>query len=91
MTLDRVENDEYVLQNTDFKDHSPALRIPLKNPYYEKFDFVRFYFDNDTRTAEFEEDGMKIKVVNEHPSIDNMEANTWYLMPTAFTLKLAKI
>ena len=24
MTLDRVENDEYILQNTDFKDHSPG-------------------------------------------------------------------
>ena len=30
MTLDRVENDEYVLQNSDFKDHSPGKQFTLK-------------------------------------------------------------
>ena len=31
MTLDHVENDEYVLQNTDFKDSSPGSKLYYQN------------------------------------------------------------
>ena len=59
MTLDRVENGDYILQNSDFADHSPGkklfcfqnepllvLRIPLKNPYYS--DYGRVWHINPT-------------------------------------------
>ena len=90
MTLDHVENDEfYVLQNTDYKDSSPGnkfdyktqnepvsvLRIPLKHPYYASY---YEYWDNNG----------KVKCVNDE--IGNMETDTWYLLPQAYTIELVR-
>jgi len=35
MTLDRIENDTFILQSTDF-DHSPVLVFFFKNNYFLK-------------------------------------------------------
>ncbi|CBY15691.1 unnamed protein product [Oikopleura dioica] len=38
MTLDRIENGEYVLQNTQFSDEHPAaIRIEQTRPYFSSF------------------------------------------------------
>ena len=92
MTLDRVEKDEYVLQNSDFKDHSPGkdlsfalkkasfkvLRILLKNPYYDSYEVV-VDIVRQTQTNLYEDDEIRLKVVNE--DFKNMEANKWHLLP----------
>ena len=98
MTLDRVENNEYVLQNSDFKDHSPGkdlsfalkkaflvLRIPLKNPYYDSYEVV-VDIVRQTQSNLYEDDEIRLKVVNE--DFENMEANKWHLLPQAYTIEL---
>ncbi|CAG5102079.1 Oidioi.mRNA.OKI2018_I69.chr1.g134.t1.cds [Oikopleura dioica] len=85
MTLDRIENDEYMLQNNDFKEHSPVLRIPLKNPYYAAYEyFCDIYFK--TQCNLYEDDEIKLQIVNDE--YGNMDENTWYLLPEAYTLEL---
>ncbi|CAG5081930.1 Oidioi.mRNA.OKI2018_I69.PAR.g9995.t1.cds [Oikopleura dioica] len=54
MTVDRVDNNEYVLQNTDHSSNEPPLiRIPLNNPYFASDDelqsFGLFYEDANIR------------------------------------------
>ena len=99
MTLDRVENGEYILQNSDFKNHSPGkkssfprnkarsvIRIPLKNPYYVTFGFV-FDLDNRTQSNIYEDSEIKLAVVNEQ--FGNMDENKWYLHSEAYTIELS--
>ena len=100
MTLDRIENDEYVLQNTDLVNHSPGklsifqkqiqyfskvIRIFLKHPYYASFEYIS-HLHNETQSNVYEDADMKLKFVNE--KFGNMEKETWYLLPEAYTLHL---
>ncbi|CBY40044.1 unnamed protein product, partial [Oikopleura dioica] len=46
MTLDRIENGEYVLQNTQFSvNHPPVIKIKQTRPYYDSSSFVTNLFN----------------------------------------------
>ncbi|CBY11880.1 unnamed protein product [Oikopleura dioica] len=88
MTLDRIENGEYVLQNTQFSvDHPPVIKIKQTRPYYDSSSFVTNLF-NQTGDNFYDDGVLKMKLVNETLF---MNKNCWYLLPQAYSLKLNKI
>ncbi|CBY15528.1 unnamed protein product [Oikopleura dioica] len=65
MTLDRIENGEYVLQNTQFSvNHPPVIKIKQTRPYYDSSSFVTNLF-NQTGDNFYDDGVLKMKLVNE--------------------------
>jgi hypothetical protein len=93
MTLDRVDNPddkdkaEYVLANTSFGQDGPVVTIPLNRAYYG---YKNFLLANKTGQNDYiyndPQNGYFMKLVNDE--IDNMQPDTWYLLPRAFSIKL---
>ena len=114
MTLDRIENGEYVLHNTFFDDDSETnvsndtavsvlnlktiriirlrilyfktelvIRIRQTKPYYAYDSFI-----SQNGGTYYNDGKMKMSLVNE--IVGNMNPNTWYLLPQAYSLKLTK-
>ena len=82
MILDRVENDEYVLQNTMLSMDAPVIRVPVNRPYYKPVNTVRY------------KNGMIKKIIDDdgvNEQIGNMETAEWYLLPDAFSVRLTPI
>ncbi|CBY11882.1 unnamed protein product [Oikopleura dioica] len=88
MTLDRIENGEYVLQNTQFSvNHPPVIKIKQTRPYYDSSSFVTNLF-NQTGDNFYDDGVLKMKLVNETLF---MNKNCWYHLPQAYSLTLKKI
>ncbi|CBY40201.1 unnamed protein product [Oikopleura dioica] len=88
MTLDRIENGEYVLQNTQFSvNHPPVIKIKQTRPYYDSSSFVANLF-NQTGDNFYDDGVLKMELVNETLF---MKKNCWYLLPQAYSLTLNKI
>ena len=68
-----------------------VLKIEKYRPYYANFGMTVSRFDPQTRESIFDENGMKMKLVNEDPRIANMDRDKWYLLPQAYSLTLTKI
>ena len=92
MVLDRIEhendcfNAEYVIQNTSFAEDGPVLRIPKTRAYYVKESMMHA---NQTGPNEFKyygQNGDFMWLVNER--FGNMQPETWYLLPQAYSIKL---
>ncbi|CBY13196.1 unnamed protein product, partial [Oikopleura dioica] len=65
MTLDRIENGEYILQNTQFSVNHPAvIKIKQTRPYYDSSSFVTNLF-NQTGDNFYDDGLLKMKLVNE--------------------------
>ncbi|CBY42953.1 unnamed protein product, partial [Oikopleura dioica] len=87
MTLDRIENGEYILQNTQFSvNHPPVIKIKQTRPYYDSSSFVTNLF-NQTGDNFFDDGVLKMKLVNETLF---MKKNCWFLLPQAYSLTLKK-
>ncbi|CBY43091.1 unnamed protein product, partial [Oikopleura dioica] len=88
MTLDRIENGEYVLQNNQFSDpSSTVIRIKQRYPHYAAEPFVS-NLENQTGDNIFIDGNIKIELVNEQYY---MPRNRWFLLPYAYSLNLTEI
>jgi hypothetical protein len=93
MVLDRIENPadydkaEYVIRNTSFQHGGPVLKIPKTRAYYVN---ELMMLNNQTGPNEFKFYGPQpcdfMWLVNE--KFGNMQPNTWYLLPQAYSLTL---
>ena len=88
MVLDRVDDqtDEYIVQNTAFDLDAPVLRIPKSRAYYVTGDVM---LKNSFGPGEYKFYGKKgefMWLVNER--FGNMQPNTWYLLPQAYSITL---
>jgi hypothetical protein len=101
MTLDRIDNPddyynaEYVLANTSIDYGEPVIRIPKTRPYYCRSE--AFMYENETGSNEYkyygknangEANGDFMWLVNYE--IGNMEPDTWYLLPQAYSITLTQ-
>ncbi|CAG5104443.1 Oidioi.mRNA.OKI2018_I69.chr1.g1256.t1.cds [Oikopleura dioica] len=91
MTIDRVEDGLYILQNTQFSTESPkahetpTVKIPLFDPYYVNAEDFWHHYQMNGRAILIEDD-YTIEIVNErHP---DMKTGRWYLCPEAYSLEL---
>ncbi|CBY39014.1 unnamed protein product [Oikopleura dioica] len=89
MTLDRIENDEYVLQNSEISVPAPVIKIKKTHPYYATIHDFNNYYDSRTGLSIYNDGSIKMKLVNEFAT--NMSYETWYLLPQAYSLKLIKV
>ena len=93
MILDRVENDEYILQNTLFSSgiassqNDPLLKISRKKRYFTTQDRLAIFYNHD------EDDYVYKPADNEFIYVTStgektMNKEEWYLLPTAFSITL---
>merc|ERR1719468_221976 len=86
MILDRVENDEYIVQNTlhsseiDSTQNRPLLRIDRQKRYYGIFDKL-----NNSSGIINRRNGEFLLLTNEDSSMNEEE---WYLQPEAYSITL---
>ena len=80
-------NAKYVIHNTSFEHGGSALKIPKTRAYYVNESMMQA---NQTGPNEFKfygpNPGDFIWLVNER--VGNMQPNTWYLLPTAYSITL---
>jgi len=91
MVLDRVESDQYIVQNNLLKFGGSSLQIPVKQAYYAETDLLRncpFTTRDSMDRYLFENDGIKMFLVNEN--VNDMKFNQWYLLPQAYSFILVK-
>jgi hypothetical protein len=87
MILDRVENDEYILQNTlhsseiASSQNLPLLRIARQKRYYAFFDM----FNNPSGVIN-RPNGEFLLLTNENSN--SMMEEEWYLLPEAYSITL---
>ncbi|CBY34125.1 unnamed protein product [Oikopleura dioica] len=85
MTLDRIENNEYVLQNNQFSvDHPPVIRIKQRLPYYAIPPFIDHLIYQTGNNIEVVGNIQNVLISERH----NMNANEWYLLPHAYSITL---
>jgi hypothetical protein len=90
MVLDHVDEStaesEYVIQNTDFGNGGPVLRIPKTRPYYAYGD-VMYMNQHGPGEYYYRQNGMSMRFANERFE-DTMQPKTWYLLPHAYSIVL---
>jgi len=85
MTLDRIENNEYVLQNNHFSvDHPPVIRIKQRLPYYAVPHFIAHLIYQTGDNIEVVGNIQNVLISERH----NMNSNEWYLLPHAYSITL---
>ncbi|CBY14731.1 unnamed protein product [Oikopleura dioica] len=85
MTLDRIENNEYVLQNNQFSvDHPPVIRIKQRLPYYAVPHFIAHLIYQTGNNIEVVGNIQNVLISERH----NMNENEWYLLPHAYSITL---
>ena len=65
-----------------------VMKIEISHPYYAPYPTVNSRYNANTKLSIFNENGMKMKLVNEF--VGNMARDTWYLLPQAYSLTLTK-
>ena len=93
MVLDSIENDDdpnkalYVFHNTSIEHGGSALKIPKSRAYYAK----EYVMQNYKVGNEYKYDcnGVFMWMVNE--KIGNMQPETWYLLPQAYSIILTPV
>ena len=87
MTLDKVENGDYVLQNTLVSHSASCLRISLSKRYYVEQSL--FYSCYDQNSRDFIYRGLKnelLYLMNEDDP--SKKTGEWYLFPWAYKITL---
>ena len=64
------------------------MKIKQLHPYYEDFGWVSYNFDHSTGLSAIDDGVLKMKLVNDQ--FGNMDRDTWYLLPQAYSLTLTK-
>ena len=92
MLLDRVENREYVLQNTliehEGTEHGTQLRIPLDRPYYAS-DINMMYRLSSSNYVYKGDNNEIINLVHEKVNSEKWHKGEWYLLPQAYSITLS--
>ena len=83
MILDRIENRQYILQNTLISHSGTQLRIPLQRQYYASYDFIVNYSSVYSGPK-----GEFLTLVNESIPQTKMVPERWYLLPQAYSIIL---
>ena len=92
MVIDSIENEfdynnaEYVIHNTSFGEDGPDLTIPKIRPYYVNESVMRANKYGQNEFKYYDQNGVFMWLVNEQ--FGNMQPNTWYLLPTAYSITL---
>ena len=64
------------------------MKIEKSHPYYAPYNLTSSGYDPRTRESTFNGNGIKMKLVNDQ--FGNMDYDTWYLLPQAYSLTLTK-
>jgi hypothetical protein len=64
------------------------MKIEQSRPYYAESGMVYQNFNHTTGLSTIDNGGLKMKLVNE--KVGNMQVNTWYLLPQAYSLIIKK-
>ena len=90
MVLDSIENEDdlnkatYVIHNTWLEHGGSAIKIPKTRAYYANQYVMQAYKDGDE--YKYDCNGVFMWMVND--KIGNMQPETWYLLPQAFSIIL---
>ena len=93
MILDRVENDQYVLQNTlhsaeiEPTQNLPLLRIERQKRYYAETGVFHSCYDQNQRDNIYQgaNNEFMLLTTTGHSSMNTEE---WYLLPQAYSITL---
>ena len=86
MVLDRVENSEFILQNT-LIDHSGCqIRIPCSREFYASYEMMEDCLNQYNDSVYYIDNNEFIALVNEQ--FNNMKVERWYLIPLAYSITL---
>ena len=96
MILDRIENDEYVLQNTLHSteiaatQNLPLLRIDRQRRYYAATATFYSCYDQNRRDFIYHGANNEFMLLTSagHPSMNREE---WYLVPQAYSITLTPL
>ena len=86
MILDRIENSNYILQNTLIGHSTSQLRIPLKRQYYADYDMMEDCFNCYNDYVYYGPNNEFCELANEE--IKNMKPEEWHLLPQAYSITL---
>ena len=87
MVIDRIENSEYILQNTALDHSGSQIRIPLDRPYYAKLEMMYDCYSSFNAYIYKGANNEFLKLANENL---NMKKKVWYLLPQAYSIKLTR-
>ena len=62
------------------------MKIEQSRPYYADSGLINNNFNHSTGLSTIDDGVIKMKLVNEQ--FGNMQVNTWYLLPQAYSLTL---
>ena len=86
MVMDRIENNEYILQNT-LTDHSSSLiRIPQDRKYYADTAMMEDCLNCYNDYVYYGDNNEVLELVNE--KINGMDVARWYLLPQAYSISV---
>ena len=87
MVLDRVENSEFILQNTLIDHSGSQVRIPLSREFYASYEMIEDCYNTYNDYVNHGPNNEIIALINEQ---FNMETERWYLLPQAYSITLTK-
>ena len=86
MVLDRVENSEFVLQNTLIDHSGSQIRIPLSRDFYASEEMMKDCFNCYNDFVYYGDNNEFLTLANEQ--FNNMREERWYLLPQAYSITL---
>ena len=87
MTLDKVENGEYILQNTLEPPSASLIKISLSKRYYAELSMFRSCYDHYSQDFIYRgANNMLMHLTNE--TDPSMKTGEWYLFPWAYKITL---
>lgn len=89
MTLDRIEECNYVLQNTMLSIDAPFLRIKMDNPYYVTPERIYQKLSLKQESLIMLHDNVSMDMVNEN--FGEMKKEKCYLLPKAYSVSLSLV
>ena len=86
MVLDRIENCEFVLQNSLIDHSGSQIRIPLSRDFYASEEMMKDCFDCYNDFVYYGDNNEFLTLTNEQ--FNNMSEERWYLLPQAYSITL---
>ena len=87
MVLDRIENSEFILQNTLIAHSGSQIRIPVSREYYAVYEMMEDCYNRYNNFVFYGDNNEFLELVNEN---FNMKTEKWYLLPQAFSITLTR-
>ena len=86
MVVDRIENNEYIVQNTLIRHSGSQIRIPLNQPYYAESDVIEDCLNCYNDFVYYGKNNEFLTLANE--KFNNMKEERWHLLPQAYSITL---